>query len=115
MHLLTNSLAHTLLVSTAMRSLADTECWEHLLRILIVRKVRCLLSSQDVEDGCRCESILYAGHCALPWTLYVGIWTGLYDHFLVITRYRNILSLGKQRFSLWSGEVGFDHLPFVLD
>lgn len=29
-------------------------------------------------------------------SLYVGIWTGLYEHLLVITRYRNILSLGKK-------------------
>lgn len=54
--------------------------------------------------------------CALQGRLmYIGIWTGLYDHLLVITRYRNILSSGEKRFSLWSGEVEFDHLPFVLD
>lgn len=79
-----------------------------------------MLSSQDVEEGCHCESVLQAGHCDLPCALqgrlmYIGIWTGLYDHLLVITGYRNILSSGEKRFSLWSGEVEFDHLPFVLD
>lgn len=102
MCLLTNFLAHTLLVSTAVRSLADAECWEHLLLWLDSQEGEVsVLSSQDVEDGCRCESILHAGHCDLPCTLqgrlmYKGIWTGLYDHLLVITRYRNILSLGEK-------------------
>lgn len=60
-----------------------------------------MLSSQNVEEGCHCESILQAGHCDLLCALqgrlmYIGIWIGLYDHLLVITRYRNILSSGEK-------------------
>lgn len=53
-----------------MRSLVDTECWEHLLLRLDSQEGEVsVLSSQDVEDGCRCESILPAWHYDLPWTL----------------------------------------------